>query len=118
MTIPAGRTSLRTNLPGAVLRILRGAGETGLPTLAIGERMIERTPGITRLLDRLEKKKLVQRERSDSDRRHVVVRITRAGRELLGRLDPQLDKLDDEILSLSQADLRTLLHLLERIHAG
>ena len=101
-----------------VLRILRGAGEAGLPTLAIGERMIERTPGITRLLDRLEKKKLVQRERSDTDRRQVVVRITRTGRELLARLDPVLDTLDDETLPLGQAELRALLPLLERIHAG
>src|SRR5258706_12493191 len=42
-----------------VLRILRGAGEPGLPTLDIAERMIETTPGITRLIDRLETKKLV-----------------------------------------------------------
>ncbi|MGB5400672.1 MAG: MarR family transcriptional regulator, partial [Thermoanaerobaculia bacterium] len=39
-----------------VLRILRGAGPQGLPTLEVGERMIEKTPGATRLLDRLEEK--------------------------------------------------------------
>src|SRR5947207_1895300 len=52
-----------------VLRILRGAGPEGLPTLDIAERMIEETPGITRLLDRLELKKLVRRERPSGDRR-------------------------------------------------
>jgi hypothetical protein len=40
-----------------VLRILRGAGEGGLPTLEIAQRMIEHAPGITRLLDRLERKR-------------------------------------------------------------
>ena len=44
-----------------VLRILRGAGEAGLPTLEIGERMLDRTPGVTRLVDRLVKKGLVER---------------------------------------------------------
>src|SRR5688500_3938837 len=43
-----------------VLRILRGAGAEGLPTLEVGVRMIEETPGVTRLLDRLEKKALVR----------------------------------------------------------
>src|SRR5215208_2200660 len=54
-----------------VLRILRGAGEEGIPTLAIGERMIEQAPGITRLLDRLESKGLVRRSRCPEDRRQV-----------------------------------------------
>ena len=44
-----------------VLRILRGAGKDGLPTLQIAERMVEGTPGITRLIDRLIKKGLVER---------------------------------------------------------
>lgn len=102
-----------------VLRILRGAGDDGLPTLEIAERMIERTPGVTRLLDRLETKGFVARARSADDRRQVVVRITRAGRDLLARLDAPFDRLDDTILSeLSQAELRTLVRLLERIHGG
>src|SRR6202165_2131340 len=61
-----------------VLRILRGAGEEGLPTLSIGERMIEQTPGVTRLLDRLEAKGLVARCRGESDRRQVFCRLTPA----------------------------------------
>jgi hypothetical protein len=52
-----------------VLRILRGAGAQGLPTLAIGDRLIEETPGMTRLLDRLEAKALVRRVRCEQDRR-------------------------------------------------
>jgi DNA-binding MarR family transcriptional regulator len=70
-----------------VLRILRGAGREGLPTLEIAQRMIEQTPGITRLIDRLETKKLVERERGATDRRCVYCRITTEGTELLAGLD-------------------------------
>src|SRR2546430_16095982 len=62
-----------------VLRILRGAEPEGLPTLTIAERMIERTPGITRMIDRLEAKGLVAREVRPHDRRRVYCRITRNG---------------------------------------
>jgi DNA-binding MarR family transcriptional regulator len=80
---PRGLTVQQYN----VLRILRGAGEDGLPTLEIGERMIEKTPGVTRLLDRLEQRGWVTRERSSRDRRRVVCRLTRASHELLEDLD-------------------------------
>ena len=62
-----------------VLRILRGAGASGLPTLEIADRMIEESPGITRLLDRLEAKGLVRRERCPHDRRQVLLHDRRAG---------------------------------------
>ena len=51
---PSGVTLQQYN----VLRILRGAGEGGLPTLTVAERMVERTPGVTRLIDRMEKLQL------------------------------------------------------------
>jgi len=73
-----------------VLRILRGAGNEGLPTLEIAARMLEQTPGITRLIDRLEAKGLVARERSSDDRRCVYCRITAAGLQLLSALDAPL----------------------------
>lgn len=99
-----------------VLRILRGAGPEGLPTLEIAERMIDRTPGVTRLLDRLEQKKLVERERSSEDRRLVYCRISREGKDLLARLDGPFDALDDQAFAaLSASDLKTLLRLLDRV---
>lgn len=102
-----------------VLRILRGAGDAGLPTLEIADRMIERTPGVTRLLDRLEEKGVVRRARSTQDRRVVTARITKAGKDVLARLDAPTDRLDDEALAgLSPTELRTLVRLLERIHGG
>jgi DNA-binding MarR family transcriptional regulator len=99
-----------------VLRILRGAGGTGLPTLEIAERMIERTPGITRLLDRLEAKGLVARERGAGDRRVVLCRITRAGLALLARLDAPVARLDEQACAnLTAAQVRTLIQLLDQL---
>lgn len=99
-----------------VLRILRGAGEGGLPTLAIGERMIEHTPGITRLLERLEEKHLVARSRSAEDKRQVVCRITARGRKLVDELDEPVNDLDETQLDcLSRSELSTLTDLSNRI---
>jgi DNA-binding MarR family transcriptional regulator len=99
-----------------VLRILRGAGADGLPTLEIVERMVEKTPGITRLIDRLEATRLVERERREDDRRQVFCRITARGAKLLASLDPAVDALDDDALSmLSKSELTALVALLDRI---
>ncbi len=75
-----------------VLRILRGAGAEGLPTLDIAERMIERSPGITRLLDRLEAKRLVRRRRCPEDRRQVLCCATEQALALLDRVDGPMDE--------------------------
>ena len=98
-----------------VLRILRGAGERGLPTLDIAGRMIEQTPGITRLIDRLETKSLVTRQRCETDRRQVFCLITPAGLELLSRLDALVVTAGNEAMSaLAAADLTRLIKLLDR----
>lgn len=99
-----------------VLRILRGAGPTGLPTLEIADRMIEQTPGITRLIDRLVAKKLVRRRRVAADRRKVLCVVTPAGLALLEELDAPLDAWDDELMQgIGKADLEQLIRALERI---
>lgn len=73
-----------------VLRILRGAGAEGLPTLAVRDRLIEEAPGITRLIDKLESAGLVRRDRTGKDRRTVRCQITPAGLALLGEADAQV----------------------------
>lgn len=99
-----------------VLRILRGAQPNGLPTLEIGQRMIERTPGVTRLIDRLETKGLVKRQRDRDDRRVVHCRLTPEGSALLSSLDAPVDRLDDQLLDcLGERELSTLLELLNRV---
>jgi DNA-binding MarR family transcriptional regulator len=98
-----------------VLRILRGAGKEGLPTLDIAERMIESTPGITRLIDRLETKKLVSRERCPTDRRQVFCRITKSGLALLDQLDaPMIEASNSALGHLKKHELASLIDLLDR----
>lgn len=102
-----------------VLRILRGAGATGIPTLTIAERMIEQTPGVTRLLDRIEAKGWAERKRCSGDRRQVLCFLTPAGAELLCRLDEPVERIDREAVGdLSDDDLGTLIRLLDTIRAA
>lgn len=99
-----------------VLRILRGARDSGLPTLEIGVRMIEQTPGITRLLDRLEEKALVRRERCPADRRQVLCWITESGLHLLQRLDGPMKTAEEEISArLTEREVTQLLRSLEKL---
>ena len=101
-----------------VLRILRGAGGQPMPTLEIADRLIERTPGVTRLLDRLEAKELVRRERCADDRRLVHCWITPAGLTLLASLDDAVDRADEDAMrGVAQTDLATLLGILGAIRA-
>ena len=98
-----------------VLRILRGAEPDGLPTLTIAERMIERTPGITRMIDRLEAKGLVVREIRPNDRRYVHCRITEKGSNLLELLDEPVEEANHAAFrGLSKAELGQLVALLEK----
>ena len=109
---PHGITAQQYN----VLRILRGAEPEGLPTLEIGHRLVEQTPGITRLLDRLEKKQWVKRWRCPEDRRQVLCRITKAGLALLDRMQADIDKAEEEgMQAFSQNELQELVGLLDRV---
>src|SRR6476469_2744900 len=102
-----------------VLRILRGAGDAGLPTLAIRDRMIEEAAGITRLLDKLESSGHVIRERSTPDRRQVLCQIPPAGLRLLPQLDEPVDAENEMALSsLSDDEKNSLIELLGAVRAG
>ncbi len=112
---PAGVTVQQYN----VLRILRGAGKDSLPTLEIAARMIEQTPGITRLLDKLEAAGFVRRERCAHDRRQVLCYITPAGLDLLRELDEPVDRADQASLeALNRMEIGHLLELLNRIRSA
>ena len=102
-----------------VLRILRGAGAEGLPTLAIRDRMIEEAAGITRLLDKLEAAGFVVRERSTPDRRQVLCQITPSGLAVLAALDTPVEAMHDAALAnLNEAEQRQLIELLGAIRAA
>jgi len=100
-----------------VLRILRGTPE-GLPCGEIGNRMITRDPDITRLLDRLEKRRLISRCRETTDRRMVMARITPEGGKLLGHLDDPVEEAHRAQLGhLGTERLRLLAELLDAARA-
>jgi DNA-binding MarR family transcriptional regulator len=102
-----------------VLRILRGAGEDGLPTLEIASRMIEASPGITRLLDRLESKGLVRRKRCPVDRRQVLCYASERALGLLSGLDAPMAAAADHALGrLDARRTRQLVRLLDAVRSG
>ncbi len=99
-----------------VLRIVRGAGAAGIATLAIGERLIESAPGMTRLLDRLEEKGMVRRERCKHDRRQVLCYIKDEGARLLVELSPIVDGLAKcSFEQVPPAELEAFIETLEHI---
>lgn len=102
-----------------VLRILRGAGAAGLPTLAVRDRLLEEAPGITRLLDKLETGGLVRRDRATPDRRQVICFVTARGLALLKRLDPLIVNADEQGgAGLTEAEQKRLILLLEKIRGA
>jgi len=99
-----------------VLRILRGSHPTRLACSDIAERMIERDPDITRLIDRLERRGLVRRSRSRQDRRVVEVGMTDKGLVLVRGLDAHVQRLPKALLGhLGAERVRQLATLLEAV---
>jgi DNA-binding MarR family transcriptional regulator len=99
-----------------VLRILRGAEPNGLACKAISDRMISRDPDMTRLLDRMEKRGLINRQRQTDDRRVVKTRITTQGLEVLRKLDVPVNEMHKtQFRAVSPARLKALASALEEI---
>jgi DNA-binding MarR family transcriptional regulator len=102
-----------------VLRILRGAGESGLCRNEIGHRLVTQVPDVTRLLDRLEGLALIVRHRGGNDRRFVTTRITEKGLKLLEKIDKQLPEMHGrQVGHVAQARLRELIDLLQEVRGA
>jgi DNA-binding MarR family transcriptional regulator len=102
-----------------VLRILRGAAEEGLPTLEIASRMIEHAPGVTRLLDRLQAKALVRRQRSAADRREIRCWIEPAGLRLLDLLEEAMQEAARRFMApLPATDLTAFVTFMDTLRSG
>lgn len=99
-----------------ILRILRGAGNAGVTCSQAAERMISADPDITRLLDRLEARGLIKRERSRQDRRVVMSRITAEGLAQVKAIDkPLAEFLKRQLGAVGKARLEELVGILESI---
>jgi DNA-binding MarR family transcriptional regulator len=96
-----------------VLRILRGAGQGGLCRNEIRDRLVDRMPDATRLLDRMEETGWVTRNRSTEDRRQVSTYLTKAGRDLVDALDgPVAEEHERRLGHMTKSQLRSLIELL------
>ena len=99
-----------------VLRILRGAGEQGATCSEISDRLVTKDSDITRLLDRLEARGLILRERGERDRRVIHTRISEEGLRLLAGLDKHIEQCHRRQLGhLGDKQLVTLSKLLDRL---
>ena len=101
-----------------VLRILRGAGRSGLCRNEVGERLVTKVPDVTRLLDRMEAADLIARERSETDRRLVATRITEKGLKLVEKIDRELPAMHArQIGHVAPKRLRELISILEEVRS-
>jgi DNA-binding MarR family transcriptional regulator len=112
---PYGITSTQYN----VLRILRGAGATGLCGREVACRLVSKVPDVSRLLDRMEEMKLIHRERDTGDRRHVTARISSYGEKVLEKATPALEAMERlRFGSLDSGRLGNLIELLDDVRGN
>jgi len=95
-----------------ILRILRGAVKE-ITVTEVKERMIQKSPNTTRLMDKLCDKKLIDRSRCESDRRVVFVKITKKGLDLLERIN--MSDLDHYMERLTDKEAKLLNDLLDKL---
>jgi len=101
-----------------VLRILRGAKGKPVPVKYIKERMLDKMPDVSRIVDKLVKKNYVERKECVSDRRNVDISITQEGLSLLEHLDSLIDPFQDIFAVLSEEELILLNNLLDKLRSS
>ncbi|MBI3259451.1 MAG: MarR family transcriptional regulator [Ignavibacteriae bacterium] len=101
-----------------VLRILKGVYPDGHPRCEIISRLLERGTDVTRLIDRLEKRGLVERSRDGDDRRHSHSRITEQGIKLLEKVNPKMDAIQNiNLQNLTSEECLELSRLCEKLYS-
>ena len=95
-----------------ILRILRGAGKA-ITVNSVKERMIQKSPNSTRLMDKLCDKGLIVRTRCEKDRRVVYVEITKSGLEILEKIP--IENIDDYMFRITEEEAKILNTILDKI---
>jgi DNA-binding MarR family transcriptional regulator len=96
-----------------VLRILRGSLHKPLCVKDIASRLIEKNSNVTRILERLQRKELIERIPSEYDKRENVTLITEKGLQLLEILDIKMQNAENELVNISNEDAVLLNQLLD-----
>jgi DNA-binding MarR family transcriptional regulator len=113
MLLPYGITPVQYN----VLRILKGVYPEGHARCEIISRMVDSSPDITRLIDRLEKQELVVRDRTSGDRRMSITRITEKGIKLIDELMPVFESGQEDLTkNLDDKECAVLSKLIEKLY--
>jgi MarR family 2-MHQ and catechol resistance regulon transcriptional repressor len=106
------KTSKISNQQYNILRILKGANEAVTVNM-VKERMIEKSPNATRLMDKLCDKGLIERTRCENDRRVVYVKISEKGLKLLDKIN--VDELGSRMNAISEGEAKILNEILDKI---
>lgn len=103
-----------TNQQFNILRILRGQHPTKISGAEIKNRMIDKNSDVSRLLDRLIAKKLIEKSQCPNDKRAADIIITQAGLDLLSEIDKKMDQTDNDVMNLSPQEAEQLSQLLDK----
>ncbi len=98
-----------------ILRILRGQGGKSLSGADIKSRMLERNSDISRLLDRMSRKKMINRTQRSTDKRATDVSIAKPGLDALKEIDGQINQAEKQIIHLTREEAHQLSNLLDKL---
>ncbi len=101
-----------------ILRILRGQKQNAVNVNAIKERMVDKSSNVSRITQKLLRKKLIECQPSPTDKRAVDIVITQKGLDLLSRIDQQVHEINDLLAHLDASELLVLNMLLDKIRAA
>ncbi|WP_421869078.1 MarR family winged helix-turn-helix transcriptional regulator [Marinoscillum sp.] len=101
-----------------ILRILRGQYPNPATVNLLIERMLDKSSNASRIVDKLEKKGLVERKQCSQDRRAVDVLITQKGLDLLSEIDGQMGEWENLMQNLSEDECATLNNLLDKLRVA
>lgn len=103
-----------TNQQFNILRILRGQHPTKISGAEVKNRMIDKNSDVSRLLDRLIAKRLIEKSQCPNDKRAADIIITQAGLDLLSEIDKKMDQTDNDAMNLSPQEAEQLSQLLDK----
>jgi DNA-binding MarR family transcriptional regulator len=101
-----------------VLRILRGQFPNPCNVQLLKERMLDKQSDVSRLVDRLVQKQLIERKTSAKDRRKLDILISKAGLDLLQRMDPEVAKMEEYSSHITEEEARQINELLDQLRGG